>query len=168
MAVDPQNRYPDARALRDELDQWLKRRHEPVRLSFSLACIVMGIAAALLLALGLKAVLAPSPSDHRPLAPAGPAAVVAADLPSSKVGAALPLAAGKANQSAVQKLIGNRKSKHYHTRTCGTLGSMKDENWIELASPEQAQALGYKPCSVCHPPPGRLAPARRSEAAAPD
>ena len=58
MAVDPGARHSDARALRDELDNWLRERHDATWLSPRLTVIVMGIAAALLLTLGLKSVRA--------------------------------------------------------------------------------------------------------------
>ena len=64
LALTPAERYPDARALRAELDIWLNRRYYPTRLSHPLVCVLMGISAALLLIVGLKAVLASPVEEH--------------------------------------------------------------------------------------------------------
>ena len=64
LAINPAHRYRDAGALRDELDTWLRREARATRLSHALACVVLGIAASLLLIVGLKSVLPPPSIDH--------------------------------------------------------------------------------------------------------
>jgi hypothetical protein len=152
MAVDPLNRYPDARALRNELDRWLKRRHQPTRISLPLACIIMGIAAALLLSLGLKAVLTPVPAAPVPVVVPSPAAGDASEVPLGTLPKVQPLAAVKGSPSTAGRLVGNKKTKIYHTRTCSTTGTMKGGHWTEFATAEDARTQGYRPCIVCHPP----------------
>ena len=53
-------RYPDARALADDLDRWLDRRKRATALSTPLVCIASGVIAALLLILGLSFAFVPT------------------------------------------------------------------------------------------------------------
>jgi serine/threonine protein kinase len=174
LAVEPQERHPDARTLRDEIDCWLRKQEEPCRLSHSLACMAMGVAAALLLIVGLKGILTPTPLDRPQGVGAGagqpgPAALPLLPLPVASSPSLSPLASlipqvqarntdiGTISVDSKKMLIGNRSRKRtYHTRTCNSLGSMKDENWIEFDSADEATALGYRPCSICKPPQGHV------------
>jgi serine/threonine protein kinase len=142
LAVDPSRRYPDARALRDELDDWLRRR-QPVRVSFPLACVVLGIGAALVLIVGLRAVLTPPEPqtlEHVPRL-AAPATAPAA------------LARGGDDPTIAERLIGNKRSLTYHLPSCTSVkGGIKDK--VLFATADEAAAQGYKPCGHCHPPSG--------------
>ena len=62
LALEPDERYPNARAFADDLDRWLRRAARADRLSHPLACVVLGIAAALLLVVGLKVGPRPPPA----------------------------------------------------------------------------------------------------------
>ena len=60
IAQDPRNRYASARSLADDLDQWLlQHRGGKLRLSFSVTTIILGLAAALLMVIGIRTALAP-------------------------------------------------------------------------------------------------------------
>lgn len=45
--------------------------------------------------------------------------------------------------------IGNKNSKVYHTTSCKSLP--KQENQVKFKSKSEAEANGYKPCSICNP-----------------
>jgi predicted Ser/Thr protein kinase len=146
LAVAPEDRYPDARALRDELDAWLRRQQEPLKLSHPLACVLMGIAAALLIVVGVKAVFSPPaveratmPRDQTPAAAATPVTAARPATPAE-------------NAPARRPLIGNKRSKFYHTRSCRDLQSMNSDNWVEFVSAEEAVRAGYRACHHCDPP----------------
>jgi serine/threonine protein kinase len=148
LAFEPDQRYPNARALHDELDLWLQRRSGPTRLSRPIAGIVFGIAAALLLAVGLKAVLTPTAPASRPLA------VIPRATPPTPI--SRPAGTPNAEPTPAQiiptrPLIGNRSKKIYHIRDCPSLETMKDENWIEFSNADDAIKKGYMPCQRCHP-----------------
>ncbi len=140
LALDPDQRYIDARTFRDELDRWLRRRHVSSRLSHPLACIVLGIGAALLLAVGVKAVLTPSVVDR-------PAAVV---IPVEAPRTTLPMAA----VSDVREfaLVGSKKMDVYHIPDCSNATHIHKEYLIKFHSAEEAVKKGYKPCKTCRPP----------------
>jgi hypothetical protein len=147
LAVDPDQRHADAGALRDELDGWLRRRNEPARLSYPLACIVMGIGAALVLAVGLKAVLTPGPGEQ-------PQPVVARPAGDAVVGATQP--AGGASY------VGSTTMHKYHLPTCASAKQIKDEHRRGFATAEEAKAANYTPCERCLAGSGHalLSPAR--------
>jgi serine/threonine protein kinase len=58
--IDPEGRYPSARALAADLDRWLDRRKRAPALSTPLVCIASGVIVALLLILGLSFAFAPA------------------------------------------------------------------------------------------------------------
>jgi tRNA A-37 threonylcarbamoyl transferase component Bud32 len=161
MAVDPKERYPDARALRDALDAWLRRQHPSTRLSRPLACIVMGLAAGLLLVLGIQAVLTPAPAAPHPVQnpPAAEAtATVTVPVPvpvpvpvlSPRVEAQTPQP--RSAPSRVHRvLIGNKNTHIYHTQTCASVATMKDLNRIDFTSAAEAEAQGFRACDKCYP-----------------
>jgi len=144
LAVDPDQRYPDARSLRDELDLWLRRRQDSTRLSYPLVCVVLGIGAALLLVVGLKAVLTPSVVEQPPQA-AAPAMAPRA--------VAAQTAASDPQQT---RLIGNsnKKSMTYHLPGCSSVKSISPEHRVEFTSAEEAIRQKYRACGNCKPPLG--------------
>lgn len=68
LAKNPADRYPNARVLAKELDQWLRARDTSSGFSQPVAAILMGIAGSLLLVVALTSILSP-------LNPSGPVAV---------------------------------------------------------------------------------------------
>jgi hypothetical protein len=139
IARNPQDRYQSARALADELDRWLLRhRSGGLRISQSVSTIVLGIAAALLLVIGIMIALVSWGSSTGRL-------VAMADNP--------PAARLDSPPGVVDfPLIGNVRKRVYHTAKCPTLAAMNHANRTPLADEEQAAALGLLPCKVCQPP----------------
>ena len=60
LEVNPEGRYPSARALVADLDCWLNRRKRATALLTPQVCIALGIIAALVLILGLSFAFAPA------------------------------------------------------------------------------------------------------------
>jgi serine/threonine protein kinase len=177
MALEPDQRHPDARALRDEIDLWLRKEFEARRFLGPLGWIAAGTAAVLLLGSSTRSGLAwptrpalapsmaralpePQPDQDQPvplILPPRPG------TPASRPDGAL------AEVDAARPLVGNKgRSKTYHTPTCGTLATMKVENRIDFRNVEDALRMGYHPCGTCNPPKGNPAPAAGEEDAAPD
>jgi len=67
LAIDPKDRYPDAKGLARDLDGWLRRQQSMVGLSMPISTVLMGIVAAILLiAVGIQGTaVKQSPPDHR-------------------------------------------------------------------------------------------------------
>ena len=154
IAQDPRDRYASARALADDLDQWLlQHRGGKIRLSFSVTTIILGLAAALLLVIGIRAVLAPWNDGTRSAASAnqaGSANPAAGAARSSDSDQPRPLLSGP---SSVQ-LIGNPSKGRYHLSTCPDIQSMNPSNKVVLRDADAARAAGLQPCAHCHPPVG--------------
>jgi serine/threonine protein kinase len=151
LAPDPSLRHPNARALADELDAWLLSQQAGTRLSHPLVSILLGIAAALLLMVGLKAALPPSEAKHVPPAVASPRPEVTTPSPPGPV---LETKRRGPAPAVPMILVGNRdrKSMMYHLPTCPSVRSMNEDNKESLSSPEEAVARGFKACSRCHAP----------------
>jgi eukaryotic-like serine/threonine-protein kinase len=154
IAQDPRDRYASARALADDLDQWLlQHRGGKIRLSFSVTTIILGLAAALLLVIGIRAVLAPWNDGTRSAASdnqAGSASPAAGAARSSDSDQPRPLLSGP---SSVQ-LIGNPSKGRYHLSTCPDIQSMNPSNKVVLRDADAARAAGLQPCAHCRPPVG--------------
>ncbi|MGZ3390700.1 MAG: serine/threonine-protein kinase [Isosphaeraceae bacterium] len=202
IAQDPRDRYASARALADDLDQWLLQHRGgevrvgvhgstqgktegsresdirnigvlllstitkaacfpviqgvnayKVRLSFSITTIILGLAAALLLVIGIRAVLAPWNDGTRSAASANQArsaSPAAGAARSSDSDQPRPLLSGP---SSVQ-LIGNPSKGRYHLSTCPDIQSMNPSNKVVLRDADAARAAGLQPCAHCHPPVG--------------
>jgi len=154
IAQDPRDRYASARALADDLDQWLlQHRGGKVRLSFSVTTIILGLAAALLLVIGIRAALVPWNDGTRSAASAnqaGSASPAAGAALSSGSDQPRPLLSGP---SSVQ-LIGNPSKGRYHLSTCPDIQSMNPSNKVVLRDADAARAAGLQPCAHCRPPVG--------------
>jgi len=48
-------------------------------------------------------------------------------------------------------LVGNKSAKTYHKTDCALIRKLPGRSRVELASPEAAQAAGFKPCATCKP-----------------
>jgi eukaryotic-like serine/threonine-protein kinase len=128
LAPDPARRYPNARALADELDAWARRQQGATWLSHPLTCIVLGIAAALLLTVGLRVAFAPT------------------EPPQASATAAVP------GLAAMVPLVGNRKTGTYHRLMCPSLHTTSPGNRIDIASVAEAKGRSLVPCKICRPP----------------
>jgi serine/threonine protein kinase len=101
IAQSPRDRYPSARSLADDLDRWLlQHRRGKVRLSFVVTTILLGLASALLLTVGIHTALLPRKEDPRtaanqvPASFAAPAASGALSPPAPSGGSSPPAASG--------------------------------------------------------------------------
>jgi serine/threonine protein kinase len=162
IAHDPRQRYMSARALADDLDQWLMcHKGAKLRLSFTMSTILMGLAGALLLAIGIRAALLPwnewvrGGSTERGQSQAvmsGPAATDSAR--ASVVPPEQPSVESLASTASKEKveLIGNQRKARYHLSTCPDVRLMSTSNQIHLKDAAEAAAKDLKPCEHCHPP----------------
>jgi hypothetical protein len=50
------------------------------------------------------------------------------------------------------RFVGSITSRKYHSPECGWARRIAPENRLCFASPEAAQAFGYRPCGICEPP----------------
>jgi serine/threonine protein kinase len=172
MAQLPSERHPTARALADDLDQWLKRletshssRTSWVSLAFP------ATAALLLLVVAMWAAGFPWNANTRlqggaagtqPGTPASLQALAATQINRVPPSFNVPPNASHDESSAQESrtgFIGNRETHLYHRPTCGGVTSMAKRNRQLLASPEQAAEQGYRPCDRCHPPAAKTQPA---------
>jgi hypothetical protein len=151
LAVEPQDRYADARGLRDELDRWLDRQSTPSRLSQPLACVVMGIGAALLLIVGVQAVLSPVLVKPLPL------------VAQREAARPVPAPMTAMADSGQSELVGSTNMRTYHLPRCRNADQIKPDHRRVFTSADDAIAAGYHPCKTCQPPSGRAV----SSAAAP-
>lgn len=53
--------------------------------------------------------------------------------------------------NSVTEYIGNLKSHIFHKSSCGSVGTMKEENKVALKSRDEALSSGYSPCKRCNP-----------------
>jgi len=146
MELDPKERYPDARAFARDLDGWLKGRQIPAGLSHPLTCVVMGIAATLLLVVAVNATFAPFHAI-RPESPPPPGAAVALVSPTAP---AETVAQAPTPVSAT--VIRTKGSEKYHAPGCTHIKNSAGGNQTPM-SIEQAEALGLTPCQYYKPEP---------------
>ncbi|MBV8675973.1 MAG: protein kinase [Planctomycetaceae bacterium] len=177
--VNPEGRYPSARALAADLDRWLDRRTRATALSTPLVRIAPGVIAALLLILDLSFAFAPverskppgpintpkSESSHAPPPRPATGADAAPVLKSEPSHAPPPRPATGADTAPVRRspipvlpgaadgvaLVGNRNKKTYHLSTCKDASNMAPTNRIPFASIAQAESCGFTPCKNCRP-----------------
>jgi serine/threonine protein kinase len=144
-AIDPSARHPTARALADELEQWLEQQKiRRGRIARSGVPLVPVAAAILILMSFVTALLAwksrtVSPAD--PLVRGGPAL-----MPQAAVS---PPVSSSEN---LGRLVGNLEKHRYHRLTCASAHSMSDRNRIPFADALEAAARGFTPCEKCRPP----------------
>ena len=130
-----------------------------MRLSFTITTIILGLAAALILAIGVRTVLLPWSEGVRServqgllasmsMVPARSARVPddAVPAPAAEIGG---LSSPKPDRSNEGPLIGSRNSKHYHRANCSYVQSISPGNRIELKSCPGSRESGLKPCGYC-------------------
>jgi serine/threonine protein kinase len=160
----PTDRHPTARALADELDEWLQRPRLRPGAAYSIAAGAMIVLAMLVVLIGIlvavhawtgRANSAPDEPGHAlddPSAAKHPGGrsprVQSASSARSKP--ASPSGKATAQQGAV--LVGNLKTHRFHWSNCPALELMDDRNRQPLESPQKAHALGLHPCDRCRPP----------------
>jgi hypothetical protein len=141
IARNPEDRYPSARALADDLDLWLlaHRGGGKVHLPRAATRLVLVLAAIVVVAVGIREAILPwrdpagSQAAHPPLATGSPT--------STSHLVAAPSA----------QLIGNVRKGLYHLSTCVDVQSMSEHNRIYLKDVAEAAAQGLRPCAHCHP-----------------
>jgi serine/threonine protein kinase len=167
IAQDPRQRYESARALADDLDHWLScHRGANLRLSFTMSTILMGLAGALLLAIGIRAALLPwndwvrggsiekllpQALMQRP-SPPDPAREPTKTAQQESV----PTAASTAAKEKIE-LIGNLRKKVYHLANCPDVRNMSAANRAPLKDAAEAAAKDFTPCGHCRPPTNAVA-----------
>ncbi len=153
MSPRPADRYATARALADDLDLWLRRRHQPLkRIHLVISATLLIVASVVLTFMavrigGMTAIPAKTDAaaSHEETKPR-------TEIPTSpvKTRAGLRLRAEPGSESRV-RLIGNSQRHSYHLSTCPSLEQMKPENRVELDSMKTASDLGYQACGHCRP-----------------
>jgi eukaryotic-like serine/threonine-protein kinase len=168
MAVDPAARYPRARVLADELDQWLRwQQSSDKRLWLIGTYLAIGLAAllsiviAILIALfpwvGRKESTAGSIDGRSAAIASNPANFVAAPS-AGRSSAAVPniepsaLSPAPTVNESKDRLVGNRDTRLYHRAQCVWVQSMAPRNRYVLESAKQAKEEGFRSCEKCRPP----------------
>jgi serine/threonine protein kinase len=159
MALEPEERYPHAQQLAQDLDRWLRARGGPGEISLPLTHILMGICGALLLTVALKVTFdgfpggkAETPSRPDPAAtskesrPPGAALITGTKTPVSTAS----LSAAEAAEEVVY--LNNRRV--YHREGCSDLNKSDMDN-LKRSSRAEAEAKGLKPCHWYHIQPNR-------------
>lgn len=136
LSVNPSDRYPDAGSLAADLDRWLASHSFGHGFSQTLACLVMGIAASLLLVVTIRAFMAPVEAGGVT------AAVTAAVLPPPK-----PQEASAQAGMPSPVYYAARQDK-YHPPGCPHLKMVLKENLRELPNAQEAEARQMRPCSL--------------------
>ena len=54
-------------------------------------------------------------------------------------------------QTAGGQFCGSKKSEVYHYKSCSSVNDIKQSNYVEYSSPEDAKAHGKRPCKRCTP-----------------
>ncbi len=151
LALRPEDRYPDAQGVADDLDRWLARG---ARKPFSKAGR-LAIAAALLLTLGLNASRLPvggGPPDRgnsvatAPPSLQGPGSVPRLNPRPAPAPTQAPLPA-----ASVLVASSGSKQKLYHDPSCSSARQITARNRVEFPDATTAQARGYSACPKCHP-----------------
>jgi hypothetical protein len=142
LALDPADRYPDARTLAADLTHWLDRQAKrPGRLVRS------ALALALILAAGAAGLAA---YHARPQVATRAASLSAAPFPGfpGKSQAGMQILGLKLAFPYIR--VGN--SRIYHRTTCPMLANEQDPRRAYVTNRANAEALGYVPCRTCLPP----------------
>ena len=155
LAVDPSERYPNARALHRDLERWLVTQKGEHVVSLPLTKVLMGVAGVLLTVVAIQASL--DGFGHRPdrvsappesAAPARPAAPAHTPKPaaSNAVPAVAAAAAGDAAAVGVFVTEKQRGGGSYHR--VASCPSVKGHGPKEIALAE-AKRMKLSPCSRC-------------------
>jgi len=164
MAPNPAARHTTARALADELDQWLLTQQRPrARLSSRSVRALCALAAGLFFLIGIGWALRPqthppdSPDRETGGHPGTSETLLPADSsppyqPATKGGQGEKIGSWNTTAGAPPDevhLIGNLESHKYHLDTCYYAKAMAVRHRIVLKSHEQAKSQHYSPCEAC-------------------
>jgi serine/threonine protein kinase len=164
MAINPDERYPTARALADQLDLWLTRQQrlsDRVRLFLSSTavglCLSVALVMAIKLVLGAAVKHAELPDPNVLISPLFAGSARGANEPVLVPPGESRFATGPPKQSSAppespRKLIGNASTYTYHAASCRHVVQLAKTRQVQLASAEEALQQGYKPCKDCNPP----------------
>jgi eukaryotic-like serine/threonine-protein kinase len=169
MATDPVARFSTARALADELEDWLQAQQPPAtRLPSSLLYALAATGAMLLLLVGVesafllaqvrrdtKTALFDRPQNSASALPGSPSLT---SHPAEPVQHDRAGSGREATAPGAARLIGNREKHIYHRPVCAALQAMAERNRVPFDSPELAASQGFRPCDKCHPPVARPSP----------
>jgi eukaryotic-like serine/threonine-protein kinase len=138
-ALNPAARHPTARALADELEQWLHEQRNAVgRPAWSPRRTMAAGAIAFLVVVTMFAIV--MTWNSRP-----DLVVVTAVSPFQ------PAMSPKAVSAKAVTLVASSSSDRYHLPTCSHATSIKGDNRLTFTSAEKAAARGYLPCKNCQP-----------------
>jgi serine/threonine protein kinase len=156
LAVDPANRFPDSRALAIELNSWLESRQSSAGWSHSLAGVVMGLAASLLVVTLIRAIMAPSAPLPEPLSGQARSLVAVSEtVPLAETKAKMTTAASPGEPSEVIRETTDRpvvyamRADKYHLPNCPYLRNTVKDHLRQLRSGAEAVAHGLRPCTLC-------------------
>jgi hypothetical protein len=153
MSPRPADRYATARALADDLDQWLRRRHQTSkRIHLVISAALLTAATVVLTIVGVRiGGMAANPGKAEAAASRDETEALAKIATSSgKTRAGRTIGSERGTEPGV-RLIGNSQRHYYHLWTCPSLEQMKPENRVELDSLKRALDLGYQACGHCRP-----------------
>jgi serine/threonine protein kinase len=172
MAPNPGARHTTARALADELDQWLLVQQRPrARISPRSMRVISALAALLLILIGIGSALLPqkrqpdsavreSEADSGTRQSLLPASASSPRQPApgahwQKIGAGTATAPARPGEFP---FVGNKESGRYHRASCSYVNSMAQRNRIPLKSRDGAELEGFRPCGACLPAVSEPAP----------
>jgi serine/threonine protein kinase len=127
LAHDPQDRYPDARSLVDDLDRWLMRRTRAGAIKRLLAGLFMGVVVACLIL----------PNLHRRAEVSKPATA-----PPSRVVARIA-------STSLAPFRANWKSRLVHRVDCDVIKRSDTSRLAPMTSLAEAETAGLQPCVQC-------------------
>jgi serine/threonine protein kinase len=145
-ATNPALRHASARALVDELEDWLdQQRRAGVTHSVRIPGVAISLATAVLATIGLLALFVSYKSHWGPRA----------DVTDHPAPAGLPFVQNPHVAVTPRfgvELIGNREKHRYHRADCIYVPAILERNRAVLQSPQDAKRQGFEPCEKCRPP----------------
>ncbi len=141
LALDPAARHPTARALADEIDDWLSHGSNGIWARLRRQGLGLGAAAGLVI--GLAAASLPQLLRQGRAGGQTPP-VVKSTLFDNAIAPVIPPEIGRG-------FLGNLETKLFHKATCAAARAMVERHRISFQSASEAIAAGYRACDKCHP-----------------
>ncbi len=152
LAIEPQDRFPNARVFGEELDRWMEEQKKPVGLKVKIGYATTGLVAALLFVLVGMGIPSASPKSN----PTSLLTQVGSGTNGIDDTLAVPpnpsIVRGKERLKEAVDYVGpvirvkNSKSAAYHKPGCKDLNTSNPSNWYEYNSAKHAEAAGFEPC----------------------